>query len=147
MHTAEHILNQAMVRMFQCGRAFSAHIEKKKSKCDYRFDRPLKEGELTELERKVNRVVERNLSVTEELVERSEAEREFDLGRLPEEVNDRIRVVRIGDFDACPCVGQHVSSTGEIGRFRITTSDYTEGVLRIRFKLEASCSLTADDYI
>lgn len=35
MHTAEHLLNQTMVRLFNKGRAFSSHIEKKKSKCDY----------------------------------------------------------------------------------------------------------------
>ena len=35
MHTAEHILNQTMVRMFNCGRSKNAHIERKKSKCDY----------------------------------------------------------------------------------------------------------------
>ena len=53
MHTAEHILNQTMIRLFSCGRAFSAHIEKKKSKCDYRFDRALSDGEIKELEEKV----------------------------------------------------------------------------------------------
>lgn len=31
MHTAEHILNQTMVRMFGCARSANAHIEKKKS--------------------------------------------------------------------------------------------------------------------
>ena len=35
MHTAEHILNQTMVRMFGCPRSKNAHIERKKSKCDY----------------------------------------------------------------------------------------------------------------
>ena len=35
MHTAEHILNQTMVRMFGCERSRNAHIERKKSKCDY----------------------------------------------------------------------------------------------------------------
>ena len=35
MHTAEHILNQTMVRMFGCPRSRNAHIERKKSKCDY----------------------------------------------------------------------------------------------------------------
>ncbi|MBR4973989.1 MAG: hypothetical protein IKY60_00235, partial [Bacteroidales bacterium] len=35
MHTAEHILNQTMVRMFGCPRSKNTHIEKKKSKCDY----------------------------------------------------------------------------------------------------------------
>ena len=35
MHTTEHILNQTMVRMFGCERSRNAHIERKKSKCDY----------------------------------------------------------------------------------------------------------------
>lgn len=37
MHTAEHILNRTMQNMFGCGRCFSAHINPKKSKCDYRL--------------------------------------------------------------------------------------------------------------
>ena len=57
MHSAEHILNQTMVRMFNRGRAFSAHVEKKKSKCDYHFDRDLTPGEREELERRVNDVI------------------------------------------------------------------------------------------
>ena len=35
MHSVEHILNQTMVRMFGCERSRNAHIERKKSKCDY----------------------------------------------------------------------------------------------------------------
>ena len=35
MHTAEHILNATMVKMFGCPRSRNAHIERKKSKCDY----------------------------------------------------------------------------------------------------------------
>jgi len=52
MHSAEHLLNQTMVRMFNCGRCFSAHIEKKKSKCDYHFDRSLTEKETREIEKR-----------------------------------------------------------------------------------------------
>ena len=50
MHSAEHILNQTMDRMFNCGRCFSAHIEKKKSKCDYHFNKPLLEEEIQQIE-------------------------------------------------------------------------------------------------
>ena len=35
MHTAEHLLNATMVKTFGCPRSRNAHIEKKKSKCDY----------------------------------------------------------------------------------------------------------------
>ena len=51
MHSAEHILNQTMVRMFNRGRSFSAHIEKKKSKCDYNFDRELTQNELAKIDK------------------------------------------------------------------------------------------------
>jgi alanyl-tRNA synthetase len=136
MHTAEHILNRTMVRLFDCGRAFSAHIEKKKSKCDYRLNRPLDEGDVSRIEREVNARIDANLPVTEHFVDRETAEGDFDLARLPDKAGDRIRVVSVGDYDACPCIGPHVSASGEIGRFRITSTDYRDGVLRIRFKLD-----------
>ena len=135
MHSAEHILNQTMVRMFQCGRAFSAHIEKKKSKCDYHFDRSLTEKEISRIQDRVNEVIHADMPIGESFVNREEAQTRFDLGRLPEGANDRIRIVTVGDYDACPCIGTHVKSSGEIGSFRITTTNYENGVLRIRFKL------------
>ncbi len=135
MHTAEHILNQTMVRMFGCGRSFSSHIEKKKSKCDYRFGRNLTAEETAEIEKRVNEVIKADLAVREELVTKEEAAGKLDLGRLPEGTGDKLRVIRIGDYDACPCIGKHVASTGEIGGFRIVSSSFEDGVLRVRFKL------------
>jgi alanyl-tRNA synthetase len=135
MHSAEHILNQTMVRMFNRGRSFSAHIEKKKSKCDYRFNRNLTGNELDEIEKRVNDVIEKDLPVTEEFLHRSEAEHLYKLEKLPDEAGDNIRIIKVGDYDACPCIGKHVHSTKEIGGFNIISSDYEDGVLRIRFKL------------
>ncbi len=135
MHSAEHLLNQTMVRMFNCGRSFRAHIEKKKSKCDYRFDRPLTDEEIGAIQSKVNEVIESDQPVQEEFLSREEAQSRFNLDRLPEETGDRIRIIRVGDYDACPCIGPHVKSTKEIGAFRILSSSFEDGVLRIRFKL------------
>jgi misacylated tRNA(Ala) deacylase len=137
MHTAEHILNQTMVRMFQRGRSFSSHIEKKKSKCDYHFDRNLTLEEAAEIERRVNDVIAADLPVTEEMMARDEAARVFDLGRLPETAGDRLRIVRVGDYDACPCGGEHARSSGEIGGFSIVSTSHENGVLRVRFKIRA----------
>ena len=135
MHTAEHILNQTMVRMFDKGRSFSNHIEKKKSKCDYHFDRDLTDMEINKINKKVNDVIMRQLNVKEKFITRNEAEDKFNLTRLPDTAGDKIRIIMVGDSDACPCSGLHVSNTKEIGRFQITTTNYKEGVLRIRFKL------------
>jgi misacylated tRNA(Ala) deacylase len=137
MHSAEHILNQTMIRMFHTGRCFSAHIEKKKSKCDYRFDRPLEEEEIRRLEDKVNEIVRSDLPVNETFMDKDEAEKRFSLERLPDEAGDLIRIVTVGDYDACPCIGPHVRSTSEIGQFRIGSVSFEDGVLRIRFKLSA----------
>ena len=135
MHSAEHILNQTMVRMFNCGRSFSNHIEKKKSKCDYHFNRNLTEAEIEEIESKVNEVIHNDLSVKEEFYSKEEVEKKFNLSKLPDDAGDKIRIIKIGDYDACPCSGLHVSHTMEIGTFKIISSDYNDNVLRVRFKL------------
>jgi Ser-tRNA(Ala) deacylase AlaX len=134
MHSAEHLLNQTMVRMFNRGRSFSAHIERKKSKCDYHFDRNLTEEEIAEIENRVNAVIKEDLPVTEEFIPIAEAEKLYNLEKLPEEAGETIRIVKIGDYDACPCIGPHVKSTSEIEGFRIVSTSYNEGVLRVRFK-------------
>jgi len=138
MHSAEHILNQTMDRLFNCGRCFSAHIEKKKSKCDYRFDRELTRQELEEIQNRVNQVIADDLPVTEEAVTHAEALKNFNTEKLPDNPGATIRIIHIGDYDACPCIGNHVKSTGEIGGFRITTASFDNDVLRIRFKLAPS---------
>ena len=135
MHSAEHILNQTMVRMFDCGRSFSNHIEKKKSKCDYHFSRNLTEDEISELSERVNETIKRNLPVVEEFITRDVANDKFNLERLPNSAGEMIRIIKIGDYDACPCSGLHVSNTKEIGSFNIISTDFNNGVLRIRFKL------------
>lgn len=136
MHTAEHILNQTMVRMFGCDRSFSMHLEKKKSKCDYHFHRPLTSEEEQLIQDKVNRVISLGLPVTEKHVDMSEAGELFDISKLPGQDIRSVRIVNVGDYDSCPCIGQHVSNTAEAGYFRITTTSFENGVLRIRFKLD-----------
>ncbi len=135
MHTTEHILNQTMVRIFGCGRSFSNHIEKRKSKCDYHFERNLSDEEITQIQEQVNKIIEGDNEVTEEFIPRMEASKEFDLEKLPDAVGETIRIIKVGDYDACPCIGQHVKYTSEIGEFRIISTGYGDGVLRIRFKV------------
>jgi len=134
MHSAEHILNQVMVRKFDCGRCFSAHLNKKKSKCDYHFNRALTDAEVKEIEAAVNAAILSNMEVTEETILLEEAQQRFNLTRLPEEVAT-VRIVHIGDFDSCPCIGEHVDNTSEIGAYRLISQDCRDGVLRIRYKL------------
>ena len=136
MHTAEHVLNGTMVRLFGCERCFSSHINSEKSKCDYRFDRPLSEAEAADLEGRVNAVLESHAPVSEVFMPRAEAEKRFNLSRLPEDAGNSLRIVLVGDYDACPCSGHHAANTSEIGRLRIVSHSFADGVLRLRFKLQ-----------
>jgi Ser-tRNA(Ala) deacylase AlaX len=58
-----------------------------------------------------------------------------DLSKLPDDASDTLRIVRIGDYDACACIGSHVANTSEIGHFKLLNYDYADGRLRLRFKL------------
>jgi len=135
MHTAEHVLNQTMVRLFDCGRCFSAHLNPKKSKCDYRFERPLSDEEAREVETRVNEALGLGLDVTGEMMPVDEARELFDLSRLPDPDVSEVRVVRVGDYDACPCIGEHAANTAEVGGFGLISHSWEDGVLRLRFRL------------
>ena len=136
MHTAEHIFNQTMVRMFGCPRSKNAHIERKKSKCDYLLSEAPTEAQIAEIERRVNEVIDSHLTVTCEFMSCEEAGKLVDLSKLPDNVSETLRIVRIGDYDACACIGEHVQSTSEIGHIKLLSHDFQAGRWRIRFKLE-----------
>ena len=135
MHTAEHILNGTMVRLFGCPRSRNAHIERKKSKCDYLLDACPTDEEVARIEAAVNEVIGRNLDVTIEYMPRSEAAALVDLSKLPEDASETLRIVRVGDYDACACIGAHVKNTAEIGTLKILSHDFEDGRWRVRWKV------------
>ena len=134
-HTAEHILNQTMVRMFGCPRSRNAHVEKKKSKCDYILDAELSAEQVAEIESTVNAVIAQDLDVTIEFMTRDQAAAIVDLSKLPEDASDTLSIVRIGDYDACACIGAHVRNTSEIGTFKVISHSFENGVWRLRWKV------------
>ena len=134
-HTAEHLLNQTMGRMFGCERSRNSHIERKKSKINFLIDRPLTQEEVAAVEQKINELIAADLPVTYELVTRDNIPAGVTLAKLPDSASDTLRIVRIGDYDICACLGTHVKSTREIGNFRITSTSFNEGSFRIVYKV------------
>lgn len=134
-HTAEHLLNQTMVRMFGCERSRNAHIERKKSKINYNLPVSPTPEQVAEVEATMNRLIAENLPVTYEYVTRDTIPEGVVLDKLPEDASETLRIVRIGDYDICACIGTHVDSTGEIGHFKITSTSFNEGSFRIVFKV------------
>ena len=136
-HTAEHLLNQLMVRMFGCERSRNAHIERKKSKMTFVIDHKPSRQEEKEIEAEMNRLIEADMPVTYEFVDRDHIPANVKLDRLPEDASETLRLVRIGDYDVCPCIGKHVRSTAQIGKFVMLGTNWDEAShsLRIRFKI------------
>lgn len=136
-HTAEHLLNQTMIRLFDCGRSYNAHVERKKSKMSFHLDHKPSRQEEREIERRMNALIDEDLPVTFEFVTRDSLPEGVELSRLPEDASETIRLVHIGDYDVCPCIGKHVRSTSQIGRFELlgTNWDELERSFRVRFKI------------
>lgn len=136
-HTAEHLLNQTMMRLFGCERSKNAHIERKKSKISYILDHKPTRQEEKEIERRMNELINEDLPVSFEYVTRDNIPEGVSLDRLPEDASETLRLVRIGDYDVCPCIGKHVRSTSQIGRFEMLGTNWDEMThsFRIRYKV------------
>ena len=134
-HTAEHLLNQTMIRMFGCERSRNAHIERKKSKINYNLTTCPTSEQVTEIERRMNELIAEDLPVTFEFVTRDNIPEGVVLDKLPEDASETLRIVRIGDYDICACIGNHVKTTKEIGAFKITSTSYNDGSFRIVYKV------------
>jgi len=136
-HTAEHLLNQTMMRIFGCERSFNAHVERKKSKMSFHLDHKPTRQEEREISRRMNELIEADLPVTFDYVTLDTLPEGVSADRLPADASETIRLVRIGDYDVCPCIGKHVRSTAQIGRFELLGTNWEEHErsFRVRFKI------------
>jgi len=102
------------------------HLDRKPSRQDEKL-----------IEQEMNRLISEDLPVTFEFVSRDELPEGISLERLPDDASETIRLVRIGDYDVCPCIGKHVRSTAQIGSFEMlgTNWDEHEHSFRVRFKI------------
>ena len=129
-HTAEHLLNQVMIRMFGTERSSNAHIERKKSKMTFILDHKPDRKEEKAIEAEMNRLITEDLPVTYEMVDRNNIPDGVSVEKLPEDASEMLRLVRIDDFDVCLCIGKHVRSTAQIGRFEMLGTNWDEEMLR-----------------
>lgn len=137
MHTAEHLLNRTMVRRYGCPRSRNAHIKRRKSKISFDLATEPSADEVAAIVAQMNALIQADLPVCYEFVRADAVPADVALDRLPADVSERIRLVRIGDYDVCPCIGRHVERTGQLGEFILLGTNWDAGrhSFRIRFKL------------
>lgn len=136
MHTAEHILNQTMVRLFGCPRSTNAHIERKKSKVNYELAEAPTPEQIERIGQMVNDVIRADMPVTARMTPVNQLPESVSLSRLPDQQVREVRLVYVGNYDVCACIGAHVAHTAQLGAFRITSTSYADGQFRIVFRLD-----------
>ncbi len=136
-HTATHII------LYSCRKVLGKHVWQAgaqkdvfSSRLDITHYRKITRDELKKIEMEALGLIMDNVDVTVQWMDRNEAEKLYGFklyeGGIPP--GDKIRVVRIGDYDVEGCGGTHVRKTGEIGFIKILKEErIQDGVSRITF--------------
>jgi len=126
-HTAQHILSQALIRLFDA-ETVSVHLGEAYGAVELPIE-SLNDQQLAQAETEANRVVQANLPVTIHLVSPEEA-RALPLRRVPER-QGFIRIIQIGELDYSACGGTHCHSTAEVGLVKILSATKQRGNLLV----------------
>ena len=132
-HTSTHLLHHALGEVLgdhvkQAG----SHLFPDRLRFDFTHFDSLSEHEREQVEDIVNSFIVQNREVVTREMSLDNALSIGATALFGERYGDNVRVVSIGDFSTELCGGTHVSSTGEIGLFRITQeSSVASGVRRI----------------
>jgi alanyl-tRNA synthetase len=144
-HSATHLLHAALREVL------GTHVHQKGSlvapdrlRFDFSHFEPISAADLAVIERKVNEQVRVNNAVEVRNMAMQEA---LDFGAMAlfgEKYGENVRVLKMGDYSTELCGGTHVTRTGDIGLFKITSEGgVSSGVRRI----EAVTGQGALDYV
>ncbi|MFT5711763.1 MAG: alanyl-tRNA synthetase [Glaciecola sp.] len=144
-HSATHLLHAALRQLL------GDHVAQKGSLVDaekLRFDfshfQSISAQQLTEIENLVNAEIRLNNALSTQLMDLDDAKASGAMALFGEKYDEKVRVVKMGEFSTELCGGTHVSRTGDIGLLKITSEGgIASGVRRI----EATSGQTAQDFV
>lgn len=139
MHTAQHIVSGVAYDLWKA-RTVGNQLYHDRSRIDFA---PVKftDEMVAELEARVNDILASGAAVEIVNMHRADLERDVDAQRanldlLPKSVQE-LRVVKVAQFDTCPCAGTHVRSLAEVGRVKVVKRE-NKGKDRERITYELS---------
>ncbi|MEN0581329.1 alanyl-tRNA synthetase [Phytobacter palmae] len=132
-HSATHLMHAALRDVL------GTHVTQKGSlvndkalRFDFSHFEAMKPSEIRAVEDLVNAQIRRNLPIETNIMDIDAAKASGAMALFGEKYDDRVRVLRMGDFSTELCGGTHASRTGDIGLFRIVSESGTAaGVRRI----------------
>ena len=144
-HSATHLLHAALREVL------GTHVQQKGSlvapdrlRFDFSHFAPISAEDLAIIERKVNEQVRANNAAEVHNMGMQEALEFGAMALFGEKYGEHVRVLKMGDYSTELCGGTHVSRTGDIGLFKITSEGgVSSGVRRI----EAVTGQGALDYV
>ncbi|SDN51761.1 alanyl-tRNA synthetase [Desulfonauticus submarinus] len=132
-HTATHLLHAALRRVLgdhvkQAG----SLVEPTRLRFDFTHIKALTPDELKQVEEEVNKVILTGLNVQTDIMEYEQAVKMGAMALFGEKYDQKVRVVKIGDFSIELCGGTHLNNTSQIGLFLIVNEEaVAAGVRRI----------------
>ncbi|URL79760.1 alanine--tRNA ligase [Klebsiella pneumoniae] len=132
-HSATHLMHAALRQVLGTHVAQKGSLVNDKAlRFDFSHFEAMKPEEIRAVEDLVNAQIRRNLAIETNIMDIDAARASGAMALFGEKYDDRVRVLRMGDFSTELCCGTHAARTGDIGLFRITSESGTAaGVRRI----------------
>lgn len=133
-HTATHLLHAALRKVLgDQVQQKGSNITRERLRFDFSFPRAMTKEEIAEVERLVQDAIDREITVTSEVMKYSEVGKSGAIGLFEDRYGNDVSVYTIGEVSKEVCTGPHVQNTKEIGRFKIVKEQSSSaGVRRIR---------------
>ncbi|APD85515.1 alanine--tRNA ligase [Alteromonas sp. Mex14] len=132
-HSATHLLHAALREILgEHVTQKGSLVEAPRMRFDFSHFEAVTAQQLVEIERRVNQEIRANHALATELMDLDEAKASGAMALFGEKYDEKVRVVTMGPFSVELCGGTHVTRTGDIGLFKITSeAGIASGVRRI----------------
>jgi len=132
-HSATHLLHAALREILgEHVTQKGSLVEAPRMRFDFSHFEAVTAEQLAEIERRVNQEIRANHTLATELMDLEEAKASGAMALFGEKYDEKVRVVTMGPFSVELCGGTHVTRTGDIGLFKITSeAGIASGVRRI----------------
>jgi alanyl-tRNA synthetase len=143
LHTTTHILHQVLRTIFGNKiKQMGSSITNEKARFDFSFDRKLEEKELTEISKKIQEIIDKNLEMKANETSPQEAQKLGAIGLFGEKYGESVTVYSLVGSDGVVysrefCSGPHIKNSKEIGNFRILKQkSLGQDIKRLEFDVE-----------